>query len=295
MILGVDVGYSHTKTVSSKGMDIFKSTVKQGFLDINNCIKVEFEGKEYTIGENIGTISSDLNKIHSLEFKLCLYTAIARAMTLDNEVVSLVTGLPVQYYKSQKSELIRELEGKKITLVLNGKPKHFTIDKSLVFPQSAGLFVLKPNKFTGDTLVVDIGGFTVDSSYFNNMNLQKCKTYELGMNVLHDSLVQRIKAEHKVSYDILRAEEIIKNQSIIKDGELLPIPQLINEVLSEHAELIINRLSAGMSEYSTSKRIFIGGGSVALKDFLPAKNIDEEDIYTNAKAFYTIGVDKFAH
>ena len=297
MILGIDVGYSHTKVTGEGQQFSFKSTISEGINDVSNAIKIEYNGKEYTIAENNGIYANDLEKIHSLNFQLCMFTAIAKAMKgNDSETIQLVTGLPAQYYAAQKNELKDELEGKKVTMVYNRKPKTFTISKCIVFPQSAGLFLLNPEKFKGDVVVIDIGGFTVDVSYFNNKNLQKMKTYELGMNILYDNLIQEIKATHKVSYDILKAEEIIKTKSIIAFGETVMIENTIDKVLKNHAEYILNRLVGGIPEYNTSKRIFSGGGSLMLKKYLPIKEeLNADSIFDNAKAFYRIGVEKLAN
>ena len=35
MIMGIDVGYSHTKVCTENGLDIFRSTVNEGAIDIN--------------------------------------------------------------------------------------------------------------------------------------------------------------------------------------------------------------------------------------------------------------------
>lgn len=296
MILGIDVGYSHTKVKGGKHEDCFRSTIESSANDISNAIKIEYEGNEYTIGENMGLYDTSPSKIESLNFKLCLFTAIARAMKSDTESIELITGLPVQYYKEQKAQLKNELEGKKVTLLLNGKPKHFQITKCLIFPQSAGLFLLNPEKFVGDVCVIDIGGFTVDISYFTGKNLQKFATLELGMNVLHNKLVQEIKAKETVSYDVLKAEEIIKTKTIIdKNADVKIIDDLVDDILKKHASLILNRVTGSVAEYNTSKRIFIGGGSVALKKYLPIKDKIEtnDSIYANANAFYRVGVEKF--
>lgn len=292
MILGVDVGYSYTKV---QGRDLeftFKSTIEQESLDIGNSITVEFDGKTYTIGENNGLYATEINKIHSLNFKLCLYTAISMAMK-DNftEEIQLVTGLPAQYYQSQKSELIETLKGKKVTITLNEVPKRFTITDVIVFPQSAGVLLLDPDKLNGDTCVIDIGGFTVDVSYFNNKKLRKLNTLELGMNVLANSLVQKIKSEYGVSYDVLKVDDILNSKEIVRNNKSINIEKLIDEVLEAHAKLIENRLK-GIQEYNMSKLVFVGGGSLRLGKYLK-QELDNDIIYTNAKAFYRIGVEKF--
>lgn len=294
MIMGIDVGYSHTKVYTSSGRDIFRSTVTNGIMDINvNAIKVKISGNEYTVGENTGNFSVKLNKIDDAVFRLCLYTAVARNLPIGEEEVQLVIGLPVQYYKDQKVALKKALEGIQVFLSLNDKPIKFKITKCVVFPQSAGVFVLHPDIFEGSNIVIDIGGMTVDVSYFNDMTLQDYRTYELGMIKLYDKLVQNIKAEFGVSYDILNAEDIIKNKRIFSDGESLDCTDVVTTTLRTHASLIINRVMAGLSQYDTSQRHFIGGGSYILGDYLPVKAI-KEDIYANAEAFFKIGVERFA-
>jgi plasmid segregation protein ParM len=294
MILGIDVGYSNTKVWGKNGTDIFLSTIEEGTNEVNKkAIKVEYKGVEYTIGSTTGNFSTDLNKIHDPIFRLCLYTAIARQMKDTSADINLVTGLPAEYFKVQKQELIDSLEGKTINIVLNNEPKRFTIKKVLVFPQSAGLFILNPQDFeNNDNVVIDIGGVTVDISVFSDMSLLKTGTYELGMLKLYGKIVQAIKSEHSVSYDVLAAEKIIKTKKIIKDGKIIDISDLLNNVLKKHSELIIRNVKNDFSEYDTSIRNFIGGGSYTLRSYLPV-DIKKDDIYTNAKAFYTIGVEKF--
>lgn len=296
MKIGVDVGYSHTKLWTSNGGSNFKSTIQEGILDVCNSIHVEYQGKAYTIGENSDTSLYDnsVNKIDSLNFRLCLFTAVAMAMGEDQFIddnVKIVTGLPASYYSSQKDELINELTNKTVDIVLNGKPKHFTIKEVIVFPQSAGVLLLEPEKLRGDVCVIDIGGFTVDVAYFNNKKLKKLDTFELGMNVLGKALVEAIKNEHDVAYDVLRADDLLDSQIIYKKGNPIEIDDLINKVAVKHTDLVLNRLES-IKEFNISKRIFIGGGSLRLSKHLEQK-LNPDTIYTNAKAFYALGVSKF--
>lgn len=295
MILGIDVGYANTKVYANNGTDIFLSTIGEGINEVNkNAIKIEFNSREYTIGEKTGRFSVDLNKINDETFKLCLYTAIARQMKGINVAdIELVTGLPAEYFKNQKQELIDSLEGKTVNMVLNDDPKRFTIKKVLVFPQSAGLFILNPSNFeNNDNIVIDIGGVTVDVSVFSDMTLTKTGTYELGMLKLYDKLIQEIKSEHSVSYDLLYAEKIINSKKIIRDGKGIDVTTIVEKVLKNHANTIIMNVKNGFNEYDTSNRNFIGGGAYTLRNYLPV-GVKKDDIYTNAKAFYEIGVNKF--
>jgi len=295
-IMGVDVGYSHTKTCSAKGTDIFISTIEEGVLEINRkAINIEYNEKEYTVGEKSGNFSTDLSKINDPIFRICLFTAIARQLDDDDLIVdiNLVTGLPAEYFKEQKQDLIDSLKGTSETLIYKEIPRKITISDCIVFPQSAGVFVLNPKDFEGENnIIIDIGGLTVDVAFFQDYVLTKTGTYELGMLKLYDKVVQAIKAVHKVSYDTLQAERIIKNKKITVDDKGIDVTDSVNEILKKHTDKILMDVKNGFKEYSTSRRTFIGGGAYTLKENLPGE-VKKDDIYLNAKAFYEVGVKKF--
>jgi plasmid segregation protein ParM len=287
MILGVDVGYTYVKTVTSEGEDILRSTIKEGSLDINKSITVELNGKEYTVGEK-GSYSVDLNKTQDDTFQICMYTAIARAMQHNSDEINLVTGLPVAFYSSQKKILKDSLEGKDVFIKLNGRHKIFTINRCLIFPQSAGLFIIYPELFQSNVLVIDIGGMTVDVSYFEGLKLIKYATYPMGMLKLYGEIIQSINAKHAVNLELLDAERIIQ-EGLEIEGK----PVNIEHIIRKHTEDILRPIKLEFP-YKTTLKAFIGGGAVALKEYLPGP-VREEDIFANARAFYRIGVEKFGY
>lgn len=285
MIVGVDVGYTYTKHYSAYAKEIFRSTVKEVSIDINKGIVIEFQGREYTIGEK-GSYSVDLNKIQDETFQYCLYTAIAQAMQTNSDIVDLVTGLPVGYYTTQKQFLKDSLEGKDVFIKYNGKHKVFTINRCLVFPQSAGLFALYPELFDNKMIVIDIGGMTVDVSYFEGFKLIKYRTYPMGMLVLYGAIIQAINAEYAVNLDLLDGEMLI-SEGIQIEGKAVDIEHIIRK----HTEDILRPIQLEFP-YKIAKKVFIGGGAIALKEYLPGI-VREDSIYDNAKAFYEIGVSHF--
>jgi plasmid segregation protein ParM len=286
VIIGVDVGYTYTKTATKEGENIFRSTVKEGSLDINKSITIEYQGKEYTIGEK-GSYSVDLNKIQDETFQLCLYTAIAKAMQHNSDNINLVTGLPVAYYSKQKQILRDSLEGREIYAKLNGRHRVFRINHCLIFPQSAGLFTLYPEMFQSDVLIIDIGGMTVDVSYFEGLKLIKYATYPMGMLKLYGKIIQAINSEYAVNLELLDAEKIMQGLEI--DGHKIDV----EDIIRKHTEEILRPIKLEFP-YKTTKRVFIGGGAVTLQKHLP-EEVRKESIYGNAKAFYRIGVEKYGY
>lgn len=245
MIIGVDVGYTYTKFCTEL-CGMFKSTIKPGKIAINKSTVVEYEGNLYTIGEK-GEYSVDFNKINDLTFKLCLYTAIARNMENSSENIYLVTGLPIGYYRSQKKKLYDSLIDSNIHIKYNGKEKYFIIKKCTIFPQSAGMFVLEPDKFKGDNLIIDIGGMTVDVSYFEDMKLVKYATYNLGMLKLYSKISQEFIG-HEIDYNPLDIERKFRNGFENQDKVID-----LQKFIKNHTEEIIRSIKLDFP-YRTSKK-----------------------------------------
>lgn len=291
MIAGIDVGYTNTKYYTRAKQGLFKSTVQEGVIDINKSITLDYEGKEYTIGEK-GAYSVDLNKVDDITFKLCLYAAVAQVMRYGVEEIDLVTGLPIAYYSKQKLTLKNALEGKEIFIKFKGEQKLFTINRALVFPQSAGLVVLNPSEFKGNVIIIDIGGMTIDVSYFEGTKLIKYATYPNGMLKLYGKIIQHLNAEYGLNLSVLDGERLITEDLYIND---VKVDWGLKGFLEEHTEEILRPIKLEFP-YLNSKKVFIGGGAVTLKDFLPRSvAIKEDDIYANAMAFCQIGVEKFGY
>lgn len=285
MVVGVDVGYTYTKYCSDVDRGIFRSTIQEGKIDINKSIVVEYAGREYTVGEK-GIYSIDFNKIDDLTFQLCLFTAIAQAVPQDVININLVTGLPIGYYSAQKRRLREALEYRDVFLKYNGQNRVIAIEQCLVFPQSAGLILLYPYKFKNDTLVVDIGGLTVDVSYFEECKLIKYATYPLGMLKLYTKLTQEF-LKHEIDYSVLDIERKIK--AGIENWPQASIIDL-DEFLAQHTEEILRQIKLDFP-FKTTQKIYIGGGAIVLGRHLNTK-VDENDIFANAEAFYKVGVEK---
>lgn len=300
--LGIDVGYSHTKTVTMNKKtgtvrDVFKSTVREGAIDINNkSIVIGYEGKEYTVGES-GSRSTDSNKIYDWKFEIFLITAILRNVDEDMKTVNvnLVTGLPVAYYQKQKDELIQSLKNKKMTVEYKGKERKIQIKEVIVFPQSAGVVLLHPDKFKeGETnLVIDMGGYTVDVSYFVGRKIQEgFQSYKLGMNLFYTHLQGKLSQEFNIDVELDDVERFIEQGGVTLNEELHTFN--FDKEFNDWMEKILGRIKNGFPYDTVHRKNFVGGGSLRFKDYLPNnKGVEVDEIMANAEAFYMVGVNKF--
>lgn len=296
IIMGIDVGYSHTKTVTSKGTDSFRSTVKNGVIDINaKSTVIEHEGNKYTIGER-GRITVSANKIEDENFELLLLTAILRNVdeNLTDINVKLVTGLPIAWYPKQKDLLREFLLNKKATVEYKGKDRNIHIKDCIVFPQSAGLALTNPKDFEdGRTnLVIDMGGLTVDVSLYEGRRLVSYESYQLGMLIFYSKVASAINGEFNVEVDDQGVERFIEEGSVTISEEQKNFD--FDKYFKEHMDVILTRIKTDFPYDTVHKKTFVGGGSLRFKEYLPPnKGIKCNEMQSNAEAFYGVGLQKY--
>ena len=296
LIMGIDIGYSHTKTVSDYGSDSFRSTVRDGVIDINtDSTVITYKGKDLTIGEH-GRITVDTNKIEDKNFLPLLFTAILRNTGDLNGIinVNLVTGLPIAWYPKQKDKLRNRLTGLQDRVEYKGREVDIHIKNCIVFPQSAGLALNNPEDFReGKTnLVIDIGGLTVDVSYYEGRRLVEYNSYQLGMLKLYSKLSSVINSEYNIETRNQDIERFIKGGYIIVGEKEESFD--FDYYLNEHVDEIITRIKTDFPYDIVHKKTFVGGGALTLKEHLPSHNgIKCNEILFNAEAFYNVGLQKY--
>ena len=301
----MDIGYNTTKCTGDNGKKSFLSTIKLRDSDLETGeYIIEFEGKEYIIGEDNGQGSTETDRTKDLVFKLCFLTSIATQMRDKEDMnVTVVTGLPMLQYKDKENRIAlqKAFEGKTFEIFLTkGKrrsSKKFKITKMLVFAQSAGLNFIRKDLVERRTIGVDIGGGTVDTSIYKNGKWVDGDTKKIGVNSMYTDLLRRIGKNHNVYYsDRFVAEEIIKFKTIIKNGVEVNVEKEIHESMEKKAKEIIAKVKEMYpEEYDISKKVFMGGGAELLEKYLEAEmqnenfEIIEKPQYTNLIIYDKIG------
>ena len=298
LIIGGDIGHTNTKTcigLKQTDLDIFRSSVGEVNEDILNKRKdiiITYKKQDYAIGTNYGDYSVEDDKSKDEIFKLCLFTAVSRVMKNNRiENVSLVTGLPINYYKKYRNALIESLEGETIRIQYLKQEKIMNFANVKPYPESAGIVILEKDKFRGPRIIIDIGGSTVDVSYFEGTSLIKATSYDLGMQKVYSKIAKYINEQYGTDYNVQAAERIVKSKNIVANDNEIEFDS--TRYLNAHASEVLRRVKLDFP-WKTSLKTFIGGGSVELKDFLPnGHKITYDNVFTNAKAFYWIGVGKY--
>jgi plasmid segregation protein ParM len=289
-ILGVDLGNYSTKT--SEGV-IFDSRVAAGHKELNrNDIKVVYKDKKFTVGT--GSLELGKDRIYSNLYDLCLLTSIAQGYPgLQNIEVNIVMGLPPLDYesglKSKLEEKLNKLGTQKI--LIDGKTISITINKALIFSESAIVFG-NPNQYRDNkTLVIDIGGGSTDMSQFKGLDLVKNTTTKLGMLRLCEDMKQIFNSTEQVSLTEDDMEDLINKDTTIVRGDKKDITYL-KDVIENHVTNICNTINQNFDTESTDI-ILIGGGAKKLinyfkKRYKNAKVADNNQL-VNAKTYAAVG------
>lgn len=297
MRISADIGYNTTNFIGENIEGSFLSSIKEKTHELETAkYVVEYNGKTYLVGNTDGFTSTEQSRDKDAIFHICLYTAIALSMPYSSDHnVKLVTGLPAQFFAEQKATLIKALQGRKVAITVNGQFKNFTISNVIIFPQSAGLFLYDKSLVEKDTLVIDIGGGTVDITYMNQGQFKEAKTYPLGVNSMYDILLQQL-SKYGINYsNRMKAQEVIDDKCIYVEGKEVDVTKDINTILSFKAKEIVNTIKQAFPEqYKYSRWLFIGGGSLLLKEYLQDYSVLDDAQMINVKTYDIIGRTKNA-
>ena len=293
-ILGIDNGYHFTKT--SKGL-MFASTIKKGKdIDLNtDTIQAIYDDQSYVVGANNGEYVADNNKIDSLVTEVCTFTAIAKSFPEEKLIeCGLVAGLPVAYYSKQKNEFKEKLLSYGLKKIQIKNTCHdIRITDVGIYPQSAGVVFLKSKDVKNDdTLVIDIGGGTVDVSYFHGLKMLKWTTIPLGMLVLYSDLAQNLNTEYDFKYKNFEMFELLRKGYITPQGKKITL-EFLNDMIESHVYNIITEIKRDFNTNSMNNIFIIGGGGKELFNNIKEHFINAELCpnaqFTNAEAFKYIG------
>lgn len=265
-----------------------------------NKFKIEYEGKRYELGDGIenGNYSNENSKVN-FHHKLCLLVAIALLIEEDNQVVEVSAGLPSSHISNLAErkafeEMLKDNEGKNISIIINGKLKTFSINS--IKPDSEGLAILPRLKLMlmnnlEHIAVIDIGGHNFNLRLFDELGFsldeKGISEEEVGINKLLSNLYTELISNMKNRDRKLNRNDIkrfIKNRDLDSDIELSNFDNsnqvFINEFVKNYIEeYITSKLSSHSIKINAKgmKYLFTGGGSELLKPYIKelySENLD---------------------
>ena len=208
------------------------------------------------------------------------------------EDIQLCIGLPPAHYGTQYEKFENYFLNRDIVdFQMDGRPYTVFISKAVCFPQAyaavAPLYQqLRPYP---KAIVIDIGGFTADYLLLKNgeADLSVCDSLENGVITLYN----RIRSKVNADYDLLLEESDI--DAILK-GVSCGYNDRITQIVQDQAQLFIDdlfsKLRERMIDLRTGKAVFVGGGSILLKNQIEASEkvgnvIFVDEIAANTKGY----------
>jgi len=291
MIIGVDQGYSHTKT--SEGT-IFPSRISTEEYMIGESTEVKVEGKPYIVGE--GNIEVEINKVNKDLTRVCILTSLAQSG--EYAEYQVVTGLPIGLYKGQKEQLKEMLlNNKRVEMEYNKQRRVISITRAEVFPQAAGIFYVLDRREYEDfnsVVITDIGGRSVDFALFEKLNskwkLTKYSTVMEGTLTLYSKIINLINSRFELSLKVEDGETVLrKGLQIYGEKQDLSFTM---QIVADHIEAIHRELFLNYP-IKTSKHVLGGGGAYLFKNVItrkiPGTIIAPNSQFANAIGFKKVG------
>ncbi|MEG0944407.1 MAG: ParM/StbA family protein [Angelakisella sp.] len=284
-IVGVDLGYTYTKTSE---MLKFESKISE-VEPLLGGKRLKIDGCTYFMGEGKGTV--DLNKIDSVITKACLFYALGKVKT-GAEGFKIVTGLPIAQYQTLQEGLKQMILNNRYKMIsVDLEPdKRIYIEDVKVYPQGAG--ALYGQNIVGDAIVVDIGGRTVDIAYFSIQDgvrkLTKSETLFDGMLTLYSSIINRVNAKYMINLQPEYSQNILINGLTI-DGDKQDIG-FLKPVISEHIEGICNEIRLNYPANTTT--IYLCGGGAELLEGAFKRHFKDIQKLNNSQFANAIGYKK---
>ncbi len=328
--IAIDLGYRYVKAINENGQSIlFPSLVGspynrqlKGLYGEEDSSNDKFHvrllndlgsSEEYFIGDlaresRSVSVAFDTNKIDHQNTRILLASAAA-LLNPENQNIHLITGLPLQYYSSQK-ERFKDYLSKFETYVeipLLERKADIRFSKVTVFPQAAGAVyeaVAKHQellKKKGSLVaLVDIGYKTTDFVVFEagagfHLREDLSGTVEIGGAYIHREVQSRFQELTGLALDNIEMDTLIFNKGIYFAGQDYDFENTISAAQRFIAQAVIDRLKTSWGQkLDFIRTMFLAGGSVLelsemFEGFHPGLKILEDPQMANAKGFLRVG------
>ena len=322
--IGVDLGYGFVKALDS-GIEItFPSVVGMGkeikFFSgmINKDVKVDnlniiFEGQRYFVGDlamrqsDIASRGLSQDRVNDKNYKILLLTILSLLAKGDEEIHSVVTGLPTNFFGAYRDEVSQGILGKyEIQIGPKGqeKTKKITLKDAYIIPQPFGTLYDQILGNTGETIfkdynsqvvgIVDIGFKTSDFAvsnqleYIDHLSFSTNTALSDAYNIISDTL----RNDYKIDKENFELDKIISEGVLKVAGTPHDIKEMKNRTFQFIASKIVTELESQWNYRDFDAILLAGGGGKALAEFIlphfPNMKLVEDPQHANVRGFQKI-------
>ena len=298
MIIGVDNGNAQTKTAHLA----FPSgaTAHDTYPEFSNEV-IEFQNKFYTLNSRRSTVQQDKTK--TIECFILTLFAIAKEIEYRGQYqeyipVNLGVGLPWQTAKNPKNlEKFKNYFmgfGPEVSFKYNKKPYNICIESVDVSAQGYAVTFNITGVFKeyNRIFIIDIGGWTVDCLLVTpkgvTMEYSISKPY--GVIQFFNRVKNRVLEDFGQVVEDVHIMDVLYNRPNVLSAD---VRNIIFEEANHYPSSLVNSFKEDNIDLSTNPVVFMGGGSILLKDHLSnskdiAKAFFVDDVCANAKGYETV-------
>lgn len=268
MLIAIDHGNSRIKTVDNSFVS--------GYAKFDNeppMAKdvIRYGGSYYALTET--RLFYQFDKTGSENFYILTLFAIAKEIEVKNTYqpemdIELAVGLPPVHFGLLKQKFTDYLsrERQTVSFEYNGKPFSIKITRVFVFPQAFAAIAAKLTEYQKMpcVIVVDIGGFTVDTLMLRhgNLDMKYCMSLEMGIIPLCDEAEQKGIAKCGYAVEPGDVDDILLHRCTLREE----IQSLVRGLAVTHVNDIIDQLREKRMDICSQPVVFLGGGSNILRE-----------------------------
>jgi plasmid segregation protein ParM len=315
ILIAVDSGKHSTKSLfkfgEQTGKLLFRTKmqpVDDFGVELNhNSYLVQFQGKNYLIGDMVSENKSDYNlSKNSIIHQLAIYLSIAKLIEKSDITkyglpnVHLAVNLPINMYKSSilKNEYQEMLQNNNqvICLKINNISYCFRIISLTLMPEAIGSIYTKINEFR-DTkaTIIDVGSLNTNYCTFKNLvpELDSMIVANSGTSILRAKIAETLKAKYGVFINDDDTDQILKDGCLYINGiKMTESIQIIERLIDNHVEEIFNFARSRNLTFNNSSLVFVGGGSALLHDcilkYYPTAIIEANSQFSNIFSYLKV-------
>lgn len=212
------------------------------------------------------------------------------------EGIDLAVGLPPEHYSALRDTFKAYFRRGKVNFAYNDRPISILIRNVFVFPQAFAAIAPRAQDMVDmpRVFVIDIGGYTTDVLLIRagKPDLQFCRSLETGVITMYNPIIAQTGAKHDMLIDEEHINAVLQNK---RTGLPADVQQSIREAVQRHAHEILNQLRELKVDLRANPAMFIGGGSMLLKEYLEASPLVNQAMFeldpkANAKGYRLLAV-----
>ncbi|MEW6741017.1 MAG: ParM/StbA family protein [Nitrospirota bacterium] len=311
--IGIDVGYGYTKIVTDNGNGLitpitFRSVVGtyedgiqvEGLKSSTKEI-VTVSNQRFLVGSSALKHSNRILNgrekgwINSIAYTVLLKYAL-QVIEANSVDLTITTGLPVNYYKSDKE---------KLTNLIRDLAQDYCINLTVkVIPQPLGSFfnllfgsnstIATPGLSSEKVGVLDIGFYTTDLITVHELEIvdKQIDSFENGISTALDAISKDIEDTYGMRPDLYKTEQAVKQGYVKAFGAEKDIRFIAQQRLTELAQEITAKAKTIWKSAADIDRVVLtGGGASLLKSYLNLyqhATVIEDAQFANSMGYYKL-------